>query len=49
MPYIIEMHYCSHCGVYLGAEDGDGVCYDCSENMDEDGYIIYESKIKESE
>jgi NMD protein affecting ribosome stability and mRNA decay len=33
--YLPEAHYCYKCGVYLGSDDGDGVCYDCSDDSED--------------
>jgi len=29
--YITELHYCCDCGIYLGIENGDGICSECEE------------------
>jgi len=37
MAYLPELHFCCVCRVYLGTEDGDGICSDCEDNVDEEG------------
>ena len=29
MPYLEELHYCCFCHVYLGPDNGDGICGGC--------------------
>lgn len=29
MPYLPELHYCFRCNVYLGPDNGDGICGAC--------------------
>jgi len=29
MPYLEELHYCCVCHVYLGPDNGDGICGGC--------------------
>ena len=34
MAYLPELHYCCVCGIYLGPDNGDGICSSCE-------YIVY--------
>lgn len=36
MAYLPENHYCCVCKVYLGTEDGDGICPECDNELPED-------------
>jgi hypothetical protein len=36
MAYLPELHFCCVCRVYLGPDDGDGICSDCEDNVDEE-------------
>jgi hypothetical protein len=36
MAYLQGNHYCAACGVYLGPDDGDGICSDCDGEESED-------------
>lgn len=33
MAYMPELHYCCVCRVYLGMDDGDGICSGCEDEM----------------
>lgn len=33
MAYLPELHYCSVCKVYLGMDDGDGICAECDNSF----------------
>ena len=46
MAYLPELHYCWFCGVYLGMDDGDGICWECDSLMDEEGNPIDEEAAK---
>ena len=37
MAYMPEMHYCLACGVYLGPDNGDGICAACDMTCPECG------------